>query len=301
MSEKSKQFSFSVSEPGTRLDKYISEVCPELSRTRAAKLINDGLVSVSGRAEKASYKVSAGDEVQVWIPPEVSSTLAGEEIDIKILYEDNDILVVDKPAGLTVHPSSTQPRHTLVNAILSHLSSPGGEPERPGIVHRLDKDTSGVMVVARNPVAHEKLAAQFKHHTVKKVYITLVRGHLTPQQGIIEAPIGRDSGDRKKMTVTTESRGRKASTSYKVIRFVGDNTLLEVMPQTGRTHQIRVHLSAIGFPVVGDAAYGIKSSIISRQFLHAHKLGLINPSNGQYVEFVSPLPADLVQALETAS
>ena len=301
MSEKPKQFQFSVVKSSTRLDKYISEVCPEISRTRAQKLIDDGHIRVNGKLRNASYRTNTGDLLQIEIPPAVPSHLAPEDIDVDILFEDEDVIVVDKPAGLTVHPSPTQQSHTLINAILPHLARATGDFERPGIVHRLDKDTSGVMVIARNPVAHEKLADQFKRHSVRKVYIALVKGRLTPEQGIIEAPVGRDTGDRKKMAITGESRGKKALTRYRVVRYIDSFSLLEVMPQTGRTHQIRVHLAAIGFPVVGDAMYGVKSPVLSRQFLHAHKLGFQHPTTGEYVEFVSPLPLDLAQALEAVS
>jgi 23S rRNA pseudouridine1911/1915/1917 synthase len=298
MSGAVREFNFTVLQSGTRLDKYVSEICPGLSRTQAQRLIEEDQVTVNEALEKASYKLSAGDRVLVRIPPLTPSHLSPEDIPVSILYEDDDILVVDKPAGLTVHPAPGHRGHTLVNAILSHLTAVSDGAQRPGIVHRLDKDTSGVMVIARNPIAHENLAAQFKQHTVKKVYLTLVRGHLVPEEGVIEAPIGRDSSDRKKMTVVGESRGRSALTHYKVIRYSGDNTLLEVMPRTGRTHQIRVHLAAIGYPVVGDATYGVKSPVLSRQFLHAHKLGFCLPSTGKYVEFTSALPEDLEKALE---
>ena len=174
---------------------------------------------------------------------------------------------------------------------------PTGLP-RPGIVHRLDKDTSGVMLVAKNNIALANLSDQFKSRSVKKVYLTLVKGHLKPERGVIEAPIGRDSGDRKKMAVTGESRGRQARTNYRVIRYVGKNSLLEITPETGRTHQIRVHLAAIGYPVIGDATYGKKSAYLNRQFLHAHRLGFYLPSSGKFVEFESPLPADLEKALK---
>jgi 23S rRNA pseudouridine1911/1915/1917 synthase len=293
-----KEFRFTVEQSGIRLDKYISDVCPDLSRTQAQYLIKDGQITVNGDSERASYKLRAGDTVLVKIPPLALTRLMPEDIPVPILYEDEDILVVDKPAGLTVHPASGHQSHTLVNAILSHLTTVSDEAQRPGIVHRLDKDTSGVMVIARNPVAHENLAAQFKGRRVKKIYLTLVRGHLIPEVGVIEAPIGRDTGDRKKMAVTGESRGRSALTRYKVIRYLGKYTLLEVIPQTGRTHQIRVHLAAIGYPVVGDATYGIKSPVLSRQFLHAHKLGFRLPSTGKYVEFTSPLPEDLEKVLK---
>jgi 23S rRNA pseudouridine1911/1915/1917 synthase len=301
MSEQRKQLQFKVTTGGTRLDKYVSEIIPDLSRARAQKFIENGNISVNGKVEKASYKVLAGDTLQIEISAPSRSSLVPEEIDVPILYKDQQIIVVDKPAGLTVHPSHTQPSHTLVNAVLPYLTDVSAEVERPGIVHRLDKDTSGVMVIARSPIAHENLASQFKRHTVKKVYLTLVKGHLIPEKGIIEAPIGRDAGDRKKMAVTAESRGREALTRYRVVRYIKDYTLLEVMPQTGRTHQIRVHLAAIGFPVVGDVTYGTKSKLVSRQFLHAHKLGFNHPSTEEYVEFTSPLPDDLTKALKELS
>ncbi|MDP2919791.1 MAG: RluA family pseudouridine synthase [Dehalococcoidia bacterium] len=298
MLETANNLHYTVDQPGARLDKYLSEKCPELSRTQAQKLIEEGLVTVNGQLQKASYRLAAGAQVRVRIPPPAPSHLIAEDIPIPILYEDEDILVVDKPAGMTVHPAPGNPEHTLVNAILARLKNIPGGTERPGIVHRLDKDTSGVMVVAKNPAAHETLAAQFKGHTVTKVYLALVRGRLTPAEGIIEAHIGRDTGDRKKMAVAAESRGRQARTRYKVLRYLDDYTYLEVMPETGRTHQIRVHLSAIGYPVVGDATYGVKSPFLSRQFLHAHKLGFRLPLTGEYVEFTAALPPELERALK---
>jgi len=297
-SENTKQFQFTVVQSGVRLDKFISGQVPDLSRTQVQKLIEDGWVTVDGNLEKASYKLGTGDTVLVKMPPPTPSHLTPENIPVPILYEDEDILVVDKPANLTVHPAPGHQSHTLVHAILSHLAAVSDSIQRPGIVHRLDKDTSGVMVIARNSKAHENLATQFKQHAVLKVYLTLVRGHLTPEEGVIEAAIGRDSSDRKKMAVAGDNRGRRALTRYKVIRYLGSYTLLEVMPQTGRTHQIRVHLAAIGYPVVGDATYGVKSSLIHRQFLHAHKLGFTLPTTGKYIEFTSPLPEDLEKALK---
>jgi 23S rRNA pseudouridine1911/1915/1917 synthase len=206
--------------------------------------------------------------------------------------------VVDKPAGLTVHPAPGHPGHTLVNALLAHFPhlADVGDALRPGIVHRLDRDTSGLMLVAKNSKAQDNLAGQFKSHLVTKAYIALVRGRLTPENGVIEAAIGRHPRNRKKMAVV--EGGREASTEYKVINYIGGYSLLEVRPKTGRTHQIRVHLSAIGFPVVGDKVYGVRSPFLSRQFLHASLLGFSLPSTGKYVEFKSELPADLEQALE---
>jgi 23S rRNA pseudouridine1911/1915/1917 synthase len=285
-----------VSESGARLDKYVSQKCPELSRTRAQKLIEDGKITVNRQTIKPSFKLQMGDLVDITIPPPLPSLLVPEAIPLKIIYEDNDLIVVDKPAGLTVHPAPGHYSHTLVNALLAHIPDlASGEPTRPGIVHRLDKDTSGLIIVAKNETAHMKLADQFKNRTVTKVYRALVQGRLTPEEGIIEADIGRDPRDRKRMAVV--NLGRQARTEYKVLQYLANYTLLEVKPRTGRTHQIRVHLAAIGFPVVGDATYGAKSAYLSRQFLHAYKLGFRLPSDNEYRQFESPLPADLVQAL----
>ncbi len=286
-----------MEENGTRLDKYISQNCPGLSRNRAQGLIQDGCVKVNGGATRQALKLKTGDIVDIEIPPPLPSNLSPEEIPLKIIYEDRDLMVVDKPAGLTVHPAAGHYSHTLVNAILAHL--PGlaaGDSQRPGIVHRLDKDTSGLIVVAKNAEALTDLAEQFKSRLVTKVYLALVQGHLAPLEGIIEGAIGRDPRDRKRMAVI--SRGREARTEYKVLKYVHNFTLLEAKPRTGRTHQIRVHLAAIGFPIVGDATYGAKSEFLDRQFLHAHKLRFRLPSTGEFKEFESELPPDLVKALE---
>jgi 23S rRNA pseudouridine1911/1915/1917 synthase len=285
-----------VEKGGIRLDKYISEKCPELSRTHAQKVIEDGHVLVNGQILKSSYKLVSGDTVNVNIPPPLPSTLSPENIPLKIFYEDNDLMVVDKPAGLTVHPAPGHYTHTLVNAVLAHVPElDTEETDRPGIVHRLDKDTSGLIIIAKNRAAHMKLADQFKSRTVVKTYQALVQGHLSPEEGIIDASIGRDPRDRKRMAII--ARGREARTEYKVIQYLHNYTLLEVKPKTGRTHQIRVHLSAIGFPIVGDPVYGAKSEFLSRQFLHAHKLVFRLPSTGEQKEFESELPSDLLNAL----
>jgi len=293
-----KVYSFIVDKAGVRLDKYVGEKCSELSRTHAQKLIADGHITVNGRVVKASFKLNTGDRVSIIIPPTPPTSLLPEAIPLNIIYEDDDLLVIDKPAGLAVHPAPGHPDHTLVNAILSHLPSLAeiSESLRPGIVHRLDKDTSGVMLVAKNEPARLNLMQQFEVHSVVKTYQVLVKGHLTPEEGIIEASIGRDPRNRKRMAVVTE--GREARTRYSVVRYIGDYTLLEVRTETGRTHQIRVHLAAIGYPVVGDTTYGVKSDHLSRQFLHACRLGFKLPATGEYVEFTSELPPDLEQALK---
>ncbi|MDP3879554.1 MAG: RluA family pseudouridine synthase [Dehalococcoidales bacterium] len=295
-----REFHLVVTEEGARLDKYVSQHYPEISRTQVQKLIGDGNIRVNDRTARAGLKLSAGDRLTINLTPPTPASLAPENIPLNILYEDADLLVIDKPAGLTVHPAPGHPAHTLANAVLSRLSElpDSGDWQRPGIVHRLDKDTSGVIVVARNSTAHQYLADQFKSRTVAKTYLVLVRGRLTPQDGAIEAPIGRDRRNRERMAVVAEDKGREARTKYHVVRYIGNYTLLEVRPQTGRTHQIRVHLAAIGYPVVGDKVYGVKSDHLSRQFLHASRLGFRLPSTGEYVEFEAPLPTDLAQALE---
>jgi len=291
-------YNFIADKPGVRLDKYVCQKCSELSRTYIQKLITDGHITVNDRIAKAGLKLNIGDRLTVTISSAAPSPLSPEAIPLNIIYEDDDLLVIDKPAGLAIHPAPGHPSHTLVNAVLSYLPTlPDTDDSlRPGIVHRLDKDTSGVMLVAKNRQAQANLIDQFKTHSVVKVYLVLVKGYLTPESGVIEAPIGRDPRNRKRMAVAT--KGREARTQYNVVKYIGDYTLLEVRPETGRTHQIRVHLSAIGYPVVGDKVYGVKSAYLPRQFLHASRLGFKLPSTGEYVEFTSDLPPDLAQALK---
>lgn len=286
-----------VKRPDIRLDKYLAEECTELSRSYVQRLIRDGYVTVNGCVAKVSLKLDTGDRITALIPPLKTAVPLPEKIPLDIVYEDSDLLVVDKPAGLVVHPAPGHPRSTLVNAILAHCRDIEiNGTERPGIVHRLDKDTSGLMIVAKNDAAQKNLSDQIKARSVLKRYLVLVHGHLSPERGVIEAPIGRDPGSRKVMAVVTA--GRDARTRYRVIRYLDNYTLLEVTTETGRTHQIRVHLSAIGFPVVGDAVYGRQSSIVKRQFLHACHLGFRLPSSGEYMEFSSNLAQDLEEALE---
>jgi 23S rRNA pseudouridine1911/1915/1917 synthase len=256
-----------------------------------------GYILVNGQRTKANQRLNKADRITVELPALPDRPLA-ESIPLTIIYEDEDILVIDKPAGLTVHPAPGHPSHTLVNAVLAHC--PGlamsSELMRPGIIHRLDKDTSGLIVIAKNDFAREYLAAQFKSRSVTKGYLVLVKGRLSPEHGVIEAPIGRDPHSRRRMAIV--EAGKDASTQYQVRKYLDNYTLVEVTPLTGRTHQIRVHLSAIGCPVVGDSIYGIKSAHLNRQFIHAYRLGFRLPSTKQYQEFISPLPVDLDQALE---
>jgi 23S rRNA pseudouridine1911/1915/1917 synthase len=293
---------------GERLDVFIARLLPELTRSRVRKLIDAGCVAVDGRrATKAGQALDAGARVRVTLPPEDSAPEA-ESIPLRIVYEDGDLLVVDKPAGLAVHPSPGHERHTLVNAVLAHcpeLSGAGGEG-RPGIVHRLDKDTSGLIIVAKNDETHLALAKQLKEREVGKVYVALVEGVPAQAEGVIDAPLGRHPVQRKRQAVVTG--GREARTHYRVVREVDGYALLEVRPETGRTHQIRVHLAAIGHPVAGDALYGRRSrsdrlkpvprnSRVPRQFLHAAKLSFRHPRTGARLDLEAPLADDLARAL----
>jgi 23S rRNA pseudouridine1911/1915/1917 synthase len=285
---------------GVRLDKYVAEEYTELSRSYIQRLIVNGHVTVNNCVAKGSLKLNVGDRVVLVMPPPIPSTPLPEEIPLVIVYEDNDLLVIDKSAGLTVHPAPGHPKHTLVNAVLAHC--PDIEINgsvRPGIVHRLDKNTSGLIIVAKNDAAHRDLSDQIKNRSVIKRYLVLVEGCLSPDRGIIEAPIDRDPSHRKRMAVVSE--GREAFTQYQVIKHMDNYTLLEVTIKTGRTHQIRVHLSAIGFPVVGDEVYGRMSPGLNRQFVHACYLGFKLPSSGEYIELRSDLPVDLEEALERIS
>jgi 23S rRNA pseudouridine1911/1915/1917 synthase len=294
---RTKKLRFNSPAADVRLDKYLAQVLPQFSRAYSQRLIEQGYVLVNGLKAKASQRLTKSDRITVELPPSPGRPLP-EPIPLAVIYEDQDVMVIDKPAGLTVHPAPGHPNHTLVNAILAHC--PGltmsNDVMRPGIVHRLDKDTSGLIVIAKNDSAREYLAAQFKSRTVTKRYLVLVKGRLSPEQGIIEAPIGRNPNRRRTMAVV--QLGKQAVTEYQVREYLDDYTLLEVSPVTGRTHQIRIHLSAIGCPVVGDLTYGVRSAHLHRQFVHAYRLGFRLASTKQYQEFTSPLPADLKQALE---
>jgi len=284
---------------GERLDTFVARRCPELSRSHARRLIDDGLVSVNGHQGKPSERVSAGAGVTVTIPPPVKIDLAPEAIPLTIIYQDADLIVLDKPPGLTVHPAPGHPSGTLVNALLAACPDLRGIAGtlRPGIVHRLDKDTSGLMVVAKNDRAHLALQRQLKEREVHKTYLALVHGVPKPRDGVIEAPIGRHPKNRKKMAVV--AGGRDAVTKYRLREELdgGRYSLLEVQPVSGRTHQIRVHMSALGHPLVGDATYGRRSHLIARQALHASKLAFAMPVGGRQIEFESPLPPDFRKAL----
>jgi len=292
-----KTLNLQVDQIGTRLDKFVAEACPDISRTRIQKLIESGHITVNGETVKPGFRLEKGQQITVVIPVPAPSIMLAEDIPLNILYEDNDLLVVDKPAGMTVHPGAGNHDHTLANAVLAHVPEmETDETERPGIVHRLDKNTSGLIIVAKNPTAHMKLSDQFQNRQVVKVYITLVKGYLTPESGTIESDSGRDPKHRQRMAVV--SNGKPSTTGYKLIEYIGEFTLLEIRPKTGRTHQIRVHLAAIGFPIVGDGVYGGQSELISHQFLHAAELEFNLPSSGERRHFVSPLPEELTRVLD---
>jgi 23S rRNA pseudouridine1911/1915/1917 synthase len=284
---------------GERLDSFLARRRPELSRSHAQKLIDRGLVTVGGLARKASERLAEGDEVTVVVPPPEEITLEPEAIPLAIVYQDNDIIVVNKPAGMPVHPAPGHPGGTLVNALLAACPDLQGISGtlRPGIVHRLDKDTSGLLVVAKSGRAMRALQGQLKERTVHKTYLALVRGVPTPREGQIEAPIGRSTTNRKKMAVV--QGGRDATTRCRVTEVYGKAaSLIEAEPVTGRTHQIRVHLAAIGHPIVGDGVYGKPSPIVGRQALHAWRLEFGMPLGGRRVEFESPMPEDIRRAIE---
>ncbi len=295
-----------------RLDRYLAQHLPELSRAAIQRLIEDGFVLVDDRPRQASYRVQSGETILVRVPPPEPTTLRAEQIPLGILYEDADLIVINKPAGMVVHPAAGHASGTLVNAILAHLTSPpaplppatllrsaqdgeGGAAQRPGIVHRLDADTSGVMLVAKNDAAMRALQTQFKNQSVHKTYLALVHGIIKPPQGKIDAPIGRDSKNRQRMAVVTRGKTRNAVTIYRTLATLGDYSLVQAEPQTGRTHQIRVHLAFLGFPVVGDAVYGKKKNSLglTRQFLHAWKIEFALPRDGRAVSFIAPLAEEL--------
>ncbi|MCS7219698.1 MAG: RluA family pseudouridine synthase [Anaerolineae bacterium] len=294
---------FTVTQGGERIDRWLAMALPDRSRAEIQRWIKEGHVRVDGISPKASYKVRPGDTVIVQIPPPLPAMALPEPIPLDILYEDNDLLVINKPAGMVVHPAPGRVHRTgtLVNAVLAHVPDLviGGE-QRPGIVHRLDKDTSGVILVAKNDAALRDLQAQFKARTVEKAYLALVEGELPTTHGRIEAPIGRDPRHRQRMAVVPEHRGRSAVTEFLVLERFSGYTLIEARPRTGRTHQIRVHLTSIGHPLVGDPVYGRKHPRLHcpRQFLHAFRIGVRLPSSGMWAEFTAPLPADLEEVLE---
>ncbi len=283
---------------GRRLDVVVAERLPQLSRSRIARLTVEGRVLVDGRPRKPSFHLEAGQTVRVEVPPPAPTVLRPEPIPLDVVYEDEALLVVNKPAGLTVHPGPGHPSGTLVNAVLARvgdLRGVGGEL-RPGIVHRLDKDTSGLLVIAKSDAAHRSLASQLKSRTMSRTYLAFVRGRLPRDAGTIQAAVGRHPFHRTRQAVT--DRGRPAVTHYRVLERFADATLVECRLETGRTHQIRVHLAHLGHPLLGDPVYGRARGGLGRQALHAARLEFTHPHTGTRLVCAAPLPADLTDLLE---
>lgn len=279
---------------GDRIDKFLSEQCEELSRSFLQKLIKSGEIYVNGKAVKASFKVSEGDFITFEVPEAVEPEILAEEIPLDILYEDHDVILVNKPKGMVVHPAAGHYSGTLVNALLYHckedLSGINGVL-RPGIVHRIDMDTTGVLIVCKNDRAHAAVAAQLKDHSITRRYQAIVHGSLKEEEGTVDAPIGRHPQDRKRMCVNYRN-GKPAVTHYRVLKRFKGYTHIECRLETGRTHQIRVHMASIGHPLLGDAVYGPAKCPykLQGQTLHAGVLGFIHPQTGEYMEYTAPLP-----------
>lgn len=287
-------------ETNRRLDRFVTDALPDLSRSYVQGLIDGGQIRVDGVVRRAAFKMTPGEIVTVVVPPPIVEDIAPEPMPLAILYEDDDLIVLDKPAGLVVHPAPGHPRGTLVNGLVAHAPDISiGGTNRPGIVHRLDKDTSGLMVVAKSDRARGSLVAQWEARQVEKGYVALVAGRVEPDEGTVDAPIGRDPAQRQRMAVVP--RGRSAVTDFDVRHRLAETTLLDVRIETGRTHQIRVHLAFIDHPLVGDLIYGGPSRVgdlpIPRQFLHASRLAFRHP-DGRAMVFEAPLPADLQAVLD---
>ncbi|MBQ8185115.1 MAG: RluA family pseudouridine synthase [Lachnospiraceae bacterium] len=287
---------------GYRLDKYLSEMIPDLSRSYLQKVVKENGVWVEGKAVKGSYKVSEGEEVHLQVPEAVVPEIEPEDIPLNILYEDADVILLNKPKNMVVHPAAGHYSGTLVNGLLYHckdsLSGINGVM-RPGIVHRIDKDTTGVLIVCKNDQSHNCLAQQLKEHSITRRYRAIVHGNIKEEEGVVDAPIGRHPTDRKKMAVT-KAGGKEAVTHYRVLERFGNYTYVECRLETGRTHQIRVHMTSIGHPLLGDEIYGnVKSPFrLEGQTLHAMVLGFLHPSTGEYMEFEAELPEYFAHLLD---
>lgn len=313
--EKGKPFSIVVSEKdqGKRLDQFLADTHLNLSRSQAKKWIEGGIIFLNDKSPKPSVHLKMEDKISGTFPQPKSLSLKPEPLPLTILYEDSSLILIDKPSGMVVHPALGNPSGTLVNALLYHCKDLAGINGvlRPGIVHRLDKDTSGVMVVAKDDEAYSQLSRQFKNRIVEKVYVAIAYGSFEQNEGLIDSAIGRHPIERKRMSTKTK-KGRPALTRWKVIERLNNITLLEIYPQTGRTHQIRVHLSSVGHPILGDPLYGrkgrpgsmhdpvLKKGVMrmNRQALHAHRLTFDHPRTGKRVQFVSPIPQDMQEVLE---
>ena len=294
-------FEVQYTQEGERLDKVLSEIYPDFSRSFFQKLIKNKQIQVNGAVQKASYPVHTEDLIRVTIPDAVETTIEPENIPLDILYEDDDVLIVNKPKGMVVHPAAGHYQGTLVNAVMAHcgdsLSGINGVM-RPGIVHRIDKDTTGALLVCKNDVAHRDLAEQLKCHSIRRRYRAVVQGNLKEDEGTIEGPIGRHPTDRKKMAINHKNC-KDAITHYKVLERFGEATYVECRLETGRTHQIRVHMASIGHPLLGDTVYGSSRNLyhLEGQALHAMILGFVHPRTREYMEFTAPLPEYFVKLL----
>lgn len=292
------QYEFRVNSQGARLDQYLAEMNLGLTRSRLRQLINEGHALVNAQPAKPSQRLRPGDLVGLSVPPARPSRAVAQDIPITVVYQDSQLVVIDKPPGLAVHPGPGHPDQTLVNGLLAlcpDIEGIGGEV-RPGIVHRLDKDTSGLMIAAKTQQAHLGLSQQIKGREVEKNYLALVEGTPGSDSGIIDAPIGRDPRRRTRMSVLVE--GRESRTGYQLVEQTQGHTLLELRLYTGRTHQARVHMAWLGHPLLGDAVYGRRSPLLRRHFLHASRLAFAHPTSAEPLEFRSPLPPDLQNALE---
>ncbi|WP_300616641.1 RluA family pseudouridine synthase [uncultured Lactobacillus sp.] len=290
-----REYELTVEASGQRLDKYLAEKIADLSRSRIKELVQAGEVLVNSKKSKVSYKVQKGDLIQVTVLPLEPLALEAENIPLDIVYEDEDVIVVNKPQGMVVHPAAGHPSHTLVNALLYHTRDLADSPEgfRPGIVHRIDKDTSGLLMVAKNAAARESLEKQLAAKSNKRQYLAIVHGNFAEEEGTIDAPIGRNPKDRKQMAVV--EKGKSAVTHFKVLEQYQGYSLVECQLETGRTHQIRVHMAYIGHPLAGDPLYGPRKTLAGHgQFLHAKTLGFEQPSTGEWLEF-SVQPPEIFQ------
>ena len=288
-------------ESGERIDALLARAVEGLSRSAAQRLIEEGRVTLDGLPLRKNYRVSAGDELELLLPPPVDVPLLPQEMPLDVVFEDGDVIVVNKPRGLVVHPAPGHPDGTLVNALLWHcgdsLSGIGGE-RRPGIVHRIDKDTSGLLIVAKNDFAHQRLSAQLADRSLSRVYEAVVRGRLREDEGTVDLPIGRHPVDRKRMAVL-EKNGRSAVTHWRVLTRYRDYTHIECRLETGRTHQIRVHMASLSHPLLGDGVYGAPSPEkgLAGQCLHARRLKFIHPRSGEAIRLETPLPPYFLEVL----
>lgn len=287
---------------GLRIDKFLTEICPDYTRSFLQKLLKSELVEVNGKPVKSSYKTAAGDTVTFEVPEAVEAKITAQEMPLDILYEDEDVILINKPKGMVVHPAAGHYEGTLVNGLMHHcreqLSGINGVM-RPGIVHRIDMDTTGVLIVCKNDLAHNSIAEQLKVHSITRKYYAVVFGSLKDDEGTIHAPIGRHPNDRKKMSINSKN-GKDAVTHYKVLERFHGYTLVECRLETGRTHQIRVHMASIGHPLLGDQVYGPAKQPfrLQGQTLHAGVLGFLHPRTGEYMEFSAPLPKYFEELLE---